>query len=65
MLPASLFPCRSLLTVLYGQVAHAMKIHDRLDAAEDELLDLKGIKRPTAPTTKQVVTGRQGQASQP
>lgn len=47
----------SLLTVLYSQVSHAMKIHDRLDAAEAELDEIKGIKRTPAPTTKQQLAG--------
>lgn len=42
-----------------------MKIHDRLDAAEAELDDIKGIKRTPAPTTKQVVTGRSSGHHQP
>jgi hypothetical protein len=59
VLPASLFCFCSLLTVLYGQVTHAMKVHDRLLDAEAELDELKGIKHTPAPTTKQVVTGGQ------
>lgn len=46
--------------MLYGQVLHAMKIHDRLDAAEEELDEIKGIKRTPAPTTKQQLAGTCG-----
>lgn len=54
---AMAFTLWCLLTVLYGQVTHAMKVHDRLLDAEAELDELKGIKHTPAPTTKQVVTG--------
>lgn len=49
--PWPLTPLRSLLTVLYSQVNHAMKIHDQLDEATEELNTLKGIQ-PPPPTSK-------------
>lgn len=36
----------SLLTVLYAQVGHALRVEDRLDHVQSELNELKGIKAP-------------------
>lgn len=47
----------SLLTVLYSQVNHAMKIHDRLDEVTEELNEMKGIKPATPTTSRQKVAG--------
>lgn len=56
--PLSLCCCVcSLLTVLYSQVRHTMEIEDQLDAVQEELNEMKGIKKPTPVTTKQVMAG--------
>jgi hypothetical protein len=34
-----------------------MKIEDQLDAVQEELNEMKGIKKPTPVTTKQVMAG--------
>lgn len=39
------------MTVFYGQVSRALRIHDELDQARQELDELKGIKREPAQKT--------------
>eukprot|EP00878_Enallax_costatus_P020729 GHUV01021921.1.p1 GENE.GHUV01021921.1~~GHUV01021921.1.p1 ORF type:complete len:171 (+),score=52.49 GHUV01021921.1:116-628(+) len=45
---AMAFTLWCLVTVFYGQVSHALRIHDELDRALEEIDELKGIKREPA-----------------
>lgn len=56
---AMAFTLWCLVTVFYGQVSHALRIHDELDRAREELDELKGIKREPAHKTS-VLSGRFG-----
>lgn len=49
---AMAFTLWCLVSVLYSQVARALRIHDELDSALDELAELKGIKRETTHKTQ-------------
>jgi hypothetical protein len=51
-LAAACLPRCSLLTVLYAQVGSALRVHDALDRALEELNELKGVPPPTPATTK-------------
>lgn len=48
---AMAFTLWCLVTVFYGQVSHALRIHDELDRAHEELDELRGIKREPAQRT--------------
>jgi hypothetical protein len=48
---AMAFTLWCLVTVFYGQVSRALRIHDELDQARQELDELKGIKREPAQKT--------------
>jgi hypothetical protein len=49
---AMAFTLWCLVTVFYGQVARALRIHDELDQVRQELDELKGIKREPANKAK-------------
>ncbi|KAF8058098.1 hypothetical protein HT031_005758 [Scenedesmus sp. PABB004] len=49
---AMAFTLWCLLTVLYAQVGHAMRIHDRLDAVQAELDELRGVPPPEPAASK-------------